>query len=139
MSGLPKLKHLLIRQNLRKEIKNILQFIYIQSELNLVTRKKLHKFTSMSIKMQYRAKSKSKTKITISEEGININLAHEDIEFETEIVEYSTILRRKLLNRFKLDLPIRIKVNYTDNKVVRYKPISVKYNGEAIRYVMEVK
>ena len=77
--------------------------------------------------------------MTISAEGVKIKLAHKDVNFENEIKEYSTTLRRKLLAGLKLNEPIKIKVNYVDNKIVRYKPMSIKYNGDAIRYTMEVR
>lgn len=89
--------------------------------------------------IQYRNQSKSKSKITISAVGVTIKLAQKDVKFEKEILDYATALRSKLLCCNKLSQPVKIKVNYIDGKILRYKSIKIKYNGKAIRYAMEVK
>jgi hypothetical protein len=89
--------------------------------------------------VQYRAETKKKTKITLSVEGIKVKLAYKDVEYENEILDYARRLRSKLLTRLKLNEPVNIKVNYIDGSVHRYKYVGIKYNGETLRWAMEVK
>lgn len=93
----------------------------------------------MEKNIEYRTESKLKTKIIISVSGVTIKLAKKDVIYENEIIDYAITLRRKLLINMKLAMSIRIKVNYIDGSVFRYKYAGIKYNGETLRQVMILK